>query len=107
TYPNDLNYLVETPPTGEWLLKKIQGIDPKFKRFHLAPLFGASKMASYKFAAEYTDCPYFARRLAAIFARELAKGPEIYWQLRECTEDEVRARKLNVETFWKEGKWHG
>lgn len=107
THGNDLDYFVELPPTGEWLLQKIQAIDPDFKRFNLAPLFGASKMASYKFAAAHSECPYFARRLAMIFARELAaSGPEIYWQIRECIEDEVRARGLNVETFWKEGRWH-
>lgn len=107
SHNSDLDYFIEQPPTGEWLLKKIQGLDPSFKRLHLAPLFGASKMASYKFAAEHNDCPYFARRLATIFARELPKGPEIYWQIRECTEDEVKARDLDVETFWKQGKWHG
>lgn len=106
SYPNDLNFFVETPPSGAWLLKKIQGIDPAFKRFHLGPLFGASKMASYKFAASETECPYFARRLAAIFARELPRGPEIYWQLRQCVEDEAKARRLNLETFWQQGKWH-
>lgn len=106
THGNDLNYFVELPPTGDWLLKKIQAIDPSFKRFHLAPLFGASKMASYKFAAEHAECPYFARRLATIFARELQNGPEIYWQIRECAEDEVRARGLNLDSFWKQGRWH-
>lgn len=103
----DLDYFVEQPPAGAWVFKKIQAIDPSFKRLHLAPLFGASKMASYKFAADEFECPYFARRLATIFARELKNGPEIYWQIRECVQDEVKARNLDEETFWKQGKWHG
>ncbi|KXS55088.1 MAG: hypothetical protein AWU57_512 [Marinobacter sp. T13-3] len=106
SWQSDLRYFVPDSPDGAWILSKIQGIDPNFKRSQLAPLFGASKIASYKFSAEDTPCPYFARRLATIFARELERGPEIYWHLRECVEDEVEARGLDLTEFWKDGKWH-
>jgi hypothetical protein len=106
-HPNDLDYFVEMPPSGKWLLSKVQAIDPTFKLFHLSPLFGSTKMSSYKFAAETDSCPHFARRLACIFARELPHEPRIYWQIRECVEDEVRARGLNAKTFWQQGKWNG
>ncbi|EAZ98145.1 hypothetical protein MELB17_09683 [Marinobacter sp. ELB17] len=104
---NDLNYFLEQPPSGTWLLQKIMGIDPAFKQSQLSPLFGSTKLSSYNFAAETHSCPHFARRLASIFARELPHEPQIYWQIRECVEDEVRARGLDVKTFWEEGRWNG
>lgn len=105
-WPSDRRFFIPESPDGSWVLQKIQAIDPTFKRSQLAPIFGASKIASYQFATPGNKCPYFARRLAAIFARELERGPQIYWQIRECAEDEAIARNLDLKEFWKHGKWH-
>lgn len=104
-YPEDLRHLLPQPPAGEEVLRAIRMEDPDFRTSHLGPLFGASRVMSYEFAADRQSCPFFARRLATIFMEQQRRGQPIYTQLRECVEDEVKARGIDLETFWRDGRW--
>lgn len=104
-YPNDIQFLVKTPPDGSDILHSIHKEDPAFRLSQLGPLFGASRVMSYDFAAGGQSCPYFARRLATIFSEQSKRGQPIYQELRACVEDELSARGLNSEKFWQDGRW--
>lgn len=104
-YPGDIEFLVETPPSGSDILRIIHEQDPEFRIGQLGPFFGASRVMSYDFAAGEQPCPYFARRLATIFSEQSKRGQPIYQELRACVEDELSARGLNSEKFWQDGRW--
>lgn len=105
-YPEDIRVFVEPPPLGSDILARIQAEDPDFRLSQLAPLFGASRVMSYGFANDELPCPFFARRLATIFRRQAVRGRPIYQQLRECVEEEIVARGLSRDQFWRDGRWH-
>lgn len=105
-YPEDISLFVEPPPPGSEILARIQQEDPDFRLGQLAPLFGASRVMSYGFANDELPCPFFARRLATIFYRQSVRGRPIYQELRECVEDEIVARGLDRNQFWRDGRWH-
>ena len=105
-YPEDIRLFVEPPPAGSEILALIQKDDPEFRLSQLAPLFGASRVMSYGFANDQLPCPFFARRLATIFHRQSVRGRPIYQELRECVEDEIVARGLDRDQFWRDGRWH-
>lgn len=105
-YPEDLRHIIALPPSGASVLRAIQKIDPEFRTSQLGPLFGASRVMSYEFASDQQSCPFFARRLATVFAEQHRRGRPIYDQLRECVEDELRARGVSAEAFWKDGRWN-
>jgi len=105
-YPEDISLFVEPPPPGSEILARIQQEDPDFRLGQLAPLFGASRVMSYGFANDELPCPFFARRLATIFHRQSVRGRPIYQELRECVEDEIVARGLDRNQFWRDGRWH-
>ena len=61
---------------------------------------------SYEFAEPEAACPFFARRLATVFWQQRQKGEPIYRAMRECVEEEVIARGLDLGQFWRDGRWH-
>lgn len=103
---DDLGLFITHPLTGKEILKRIQAIDPSFDRKHMGLLFGGGVVAGYNMTQEDAPVPFFAYRLASIFTRHIDDGPEIYWHLREAAEQEVKARGLDIETFWREGDWY-
>lgn len=105
-YPEDIGIFVKIPPEGQWILDVIQKEDPSFKLSQLAPLFGASRVMSYGFVDGSLQCPFFARRLATIFSDQYEKGHPIYKELLSCVEEEVVARRLDLNQFWRDGRWH-
>lgn len=105
-FPNDIDFFVKSPPEGRWILEMVQREDPSFKLSQLAPLFGASRVMSYGFVDGSVQCPFFARRLATIFAEQYEKGLPIYHELLSCVEEEVVARRLDPAQFWRDGRWH-
>ncbi|RBP25061.1 hypothetical protein DET50_12454 [Marinobacter pelagius] len=105
-YPDDIGLFIPKPASGNEILQVIQSLEPTFRVGQLAPLFGASRVMSYDFAREDQACPFFARRLASIFRQQNARGEPIYDRLRECVEDELRARKIDSVRFWSDGRWH-
>lgn len=105
-FPNDIDLFVKSPPEGRWILEAVQREDPSFKLSQLAPLFGASRVMSYGFVDGSMQCPFFARRLATIFAEQHEKGLPIYRELLSCVEEEVVARRLDLDQFWRDGRWH-
>lgn len=105
-YPEDVNLFIPEPLPGHEILEAISREDSEFKLSQLAPLFGASRVMSYEFANPDTDCPFFARRLAMIFRIAAAGGSPIYRLLKDSVEEEVVARGLSLEQFWRDGRWH-
>jgi hypothetical protein len=103
---DDLALFITYPPDGLELLETIQSIDPKFERRHIGLLFGGGVVAGYNMTNDQAEPPFFARRLTSIFARHIDDGPEIYWHLRQSVEDEVKARGLSVDKFWRHGNWY-
>lgn len=87
-------------------MEVVQREDPSFKLSQLAPLFGASRVMSYGFVDGSVQCPFFARRLATIFAEQYERGLPIYNELLSCVEEEVVARRLDPAQFWRDGRWH-
>jgi len=97
---------IPTATSGESILQSIQQDDPAFRTSQLGPMFGASRVMSYEFAADQHSSPFFARRLATIYAEQKRRGQPIYSQLRECVEDELKARGLDSREFWRDGRWN-
>ncbi|MET4027639.1 hypothetical protein ABIE59_003182 [Marinobacter sp. MBR-99] len=105
-YPDDIDLFMPVPASGRDIFDAIQQEDPDFKLSQLAPLFGASRVMSYEFAEPEAACPFFARRLATVFWQQKQKGEPIYRAMRECVEEEVIARGLDLGQFWRDGRWH-
>jgi hypothetical protein len=105
-YPEDIRHIIPLPPSGESVLQSIQQDAPDFRTSQLGPLFGASRVMSYEFAADQQSCPFFARRLATIYAEQKRRGVPVYDRLRECVEDELRARGVSSDAFWRDGRWN-
>ena len=105
-YPEEISLFMPAPASGRDIYEAIQQEDPDFKLSQLAPLFGASRVMSYEFAEPGAACPFFARRLATIFWQQKQKGEPAYRVLRECVEEEVMARGLDLNQFWRDGRWH-
>ncbi|MBE0487156.1 hypothetical protein [Marinobacter sp.] len=105
-YPEDIALFMPAPASGRDIYEAIRQEDPDFKLSQLAPLFGASRVMSYEFAEEGAACPFFARRLATVFSQQREKGEPIYRAIRECVEEEVIARGLDLAQFWRDGRWH-
>lgn len=105
-YPDDINLFMPEPLSGHEIFEAISREDPAFKLGQLAPLFGASRVMSYEFANPESACPFFARRLAMVFRSAMQAGVSIYQLIRASVEDEVVARGLDLEQFWRDGRWH-
>ena len=105
-YPNDIELFMPEPASGRNIFEAIQQEDPEFKLSQLAPLFGASRVMSYEFAEPGSGCPFFARRLGTVFRQQKKRGEPIYRAMRECVEEEVIARGLDLAQFWRDGRWH-
>ncbi len=105
-YPDDIRHIIPAPPSGESILQSIQQDDPAFRTSQLGPMFGASRVMSYEFVADQHSSPFFARRLATIYAEQKRRGQPIYAQLRQCVEDELKARGLDSREFWRDGRWN-
>lgn len=105
-HPEDIKFLMSEPMAGNQILEHVKGEDNGFKLGQLAPLFGASRVMSYEFANPDTPCPFFARRLAMVFRVGIGAEIPVYQLVRESVEDEVQARGLDLEQFWRDGRWH-
>jgi hypothetical protein len=105
-YPEDIGLFMPKPMPGAEIFDKIKDEDGNFKLGQLAPLFGASRVMSYEFSNPDSPCPFFARRLAMVFQAAFSGGEPIYRLLRECVEEEVQARGLSSDLFWRDGRWH-
>lgn len=105
-YPEDISLFMPEPLPGHEIFEAVSREDPDFKLSQLAPLFGASRVMSYEFANSDTDCPFFARRLAMIFRSASAGGLPIFNLMKNSVEEEVVARGLSLEQFWRDGRWH-
>ncbi|WP_336367039.1 hypothetical protein [Marinobacter sp. C2H3] len=105
-YPGDIDLFIPPPMAGADILEAIRRERPDLRTSQLGPLFGASRVMSYDFASEGTPCPFFARRLSMVFSACTRAGEPIVEALWDCVEDEVRARGLSLEQFWRDGRWH-
>ena len=103
-YIDDVKLLLLAPGDGHDVLDAIRQIDPDFRIGHLAPLFGGSYVSSYLYAKNDT-CPADLHRLTGIFMREVTRNPDIYYQIRQCTEEEAYARGIDRQTFWQQSRW--
>lgn len=104
-YTGDVQYFLNAPTTGDKLLATIRTIDPDFRLAQLCPLFGGAYSSSYHFT-NYQRCPHDLRRLVSIFMREVEYNPDIYWQIRQCVEEEAYARGISTSVFWRELRWY-
>lgn len=105
-YPEDISIFMPEPLPGSEVFEAIRRENSGFKLSQLAPLFGASRVMSYEFVNPDTECPFFARRLAMIFRSAAAGEAPIYRLLKDSVEEEVVARGLSLEQFWRDGRWH-
>jgi hypothetical protein len=102
--PKDISLFIPKIMTGQEMLDYIQGIDPTFKKTHLGPLMGGAHVVSYHLIDK--GMRPLARRLSAIFAEQIERRDDFYRILRNCVEEEVTARGVDLETFWREGNWN-
>ena len=102
--PKDINLFIPEIISGQEMLDYIQDIDPAFKKTHLGPLLGGAHVVSYHLIEK--GMRPFARRLSAIFAEQITRRDDFYRILRTCAEEEVTARGVDIETFWREGNWN-
>jgi len=102
--PKDIKHFIAKEMSVEEILETIKREDPAFQPMHLGPLLGGSNVVAYHLL-EKGNRP-FARRLAMIWEREKYRTPDLYWRLRRCTEEEVFARGLDIDEFWRRRKWN-
>lgn len=106
TYPDDLELLIPTAPNGQDILNQIKSIDPEFTQTMIGPFFGGGSIAGYNMVRTNHLIPAFARRAASLLAYHSQFSSDIYWHLKECAEDEARARGLDLKALWQNGVWH-
>jgi hypothetical protein len=102
--PKDISLFIPKIMSGQEMLDYIQEIDPTFKKTHLGPLMGGAHVVSYHLIDK--GMRPLARRLSAIFAEQKERRDDFYRILRNCVEEEVTTRGIDVETFWQEGNWN-
>lgn len=105
-YPDDLELMVPPAPNGQAALKMIRQIDPNFTPTMIGPFFGGGTIAGYNMVRTDHLIPAFARRAASLLMFHVRYSEDIYWHLKECAEDEARARGIEPAELWQNGVWH-
>lgn len=103
-YTSDVSLMLEQAGRGSEIYAAIRRLDESFRAAQLAPLFGGGYVSSFHFVKD-GRCPNDLRRLTGIFMREIERNPDIYWQIRQCAEEEAYARGIDSRTFWKRARW--
>lgn len=105
-YPDDLELMVPPAPNGQAVMKRIEQIDPNFTPTMIGPFFGGGTIAGYNMVRTDHLIPAFARRAASLLMFHARYSEDIYWHLKECAEDEARARGIEPAELWHNGVWH-